>query len=59
MKSMMKVLIAVAVGLSLLLLVLAWVLLRRMLLIPLNNAIIHLDADCGGRFVPDVAAGGQ
>ncbi|OAE06227.1 methyl-accepting chemotaxis protein [Pantoea sp. OXWO6B1] len=45
---MMKVLIAIAVLLSLLLLVLAWVLLRRMLLTPLNNAITHLEQIAAG-----------
>ena len=39
----MKILIAVAVILTLMLLVLAWQLLRRMLLLPLNQAIVHLE----------------
>lgn len=39
----MKILIAVAVILTLMLLVLAWQLLRRLLLLPLNSAIVHLE----------------
>ena len=44
----MKILIAVAGVLTLLLLVLAWQLLRRMLLQPLNLAIVHLEQIAAG-----------
>jgi len=44
----MKILIGVAVVLTLLLLVLAWQLLRRMLLQPLNLAIVHLEQVAAG-----------
>lgn len=55
----MKILIAVAVILTLMLLVLAWQLLRRMLLLPLNQAIVHLEQISMGDLSQFVVAGGR
>ena len=45
---LMKALIGAAVALTLLLFVLAWVLMRRLLLLPLNRAITHLEQVAAG-----------
>ena len=47
-ETLMKALIGTAVALTLLLFVLAWVLMRRLLLLPLNRAITHLEQVVAG-----------
>ncbi|MBZ6386568.1 MULTISPECIES: methyl-accepting chemotaxis protein [Pantoea] len=47
-EAFMKALIGAAVALTLLLFVLAWVLMRRLLLLPLNRAIAHLEQVAAG-----------
>jgi len=47
-ETLMKALIGAAVMLTLLLFVLAWVLMRRLLLLPLNRAITHLEQVASG-----------
>jgi len=47
-ETLMKALIGAAVALTLLLFMLAWVLMRRLLLLPLNRAITHLEQVAAG-----------